>query len=269
MTDPKRVLILCTGNSARSQMAEGILRYEAGNQFEVFSAGTQPGPVNPLAIEGMREIGIDISGHRSKSVEEFIGQEFDYLITVCDTAKESCPVFPRKAKRIHWSFEDPAATQGDEAARLAVFRRVRDEIRKRLHAAFFSSQPSQTAPSTAACSERRGGVLPFLRDQGVNVPPEHRVRHAHKAPRLHEPDARRLMRGLKQARDHVRVDRVGQEMPHVAPLGDDAIDGLDLPLGVAARRGCGCNSSTSVHEGRFKCHGAHGSSNESEDRTGC
>jgi arsenate reductase len=132
MTNPKRVLILCTGNSARSQMAEGVLRHEAGNQCEVFSAGTQPGPLNPLAIEAMREIGIDISGHRSKSVEEFSGQGFDYVITVCDMAKESCPVFPGKVKRIHWSFEDPAAAPGDEAARLAVFRRVRDEIRERL-----------------------------------------------------------------------------------------------------------------------------------------
>jgi arsenate reductase len=92
----------------------------------------EPGRVNPLAIEAMREIGIDISDHRSKSVDEFIGQEFDYVITVCDKAKESCPIFPGKAQRIHWSIDDPAAAEGDEAIRLAIFRRLRDEIRERL-----------------------------------------------------------------------------------------------------------------------------------------
>ncbi|HZC02369.1 MAG TPA: arsenate reductase ArsC [Gammaproteobacteria bacterium] len=132
MADPKHVLILCTGNSARSQMAEGLLRQQGGNQFEVFSAGTEPSRVNPLAVEAMREIGIDISNHRSKSVDEFIGQEFDYVITVCDKAKESCPIFPGKAQRIHWSIDDPAAAEGDEAIRLAIFRRLRDEIRERL-----------------------------------------------------------------------------------------------------------------------------------------
>ena len=132
MADPKHVLILCTGNSARSQMAEGLLRQQRGDQFEVFSAGMEPGRVNPLAIEAMREIGIDISDHRSKSVDEFIGQEFDYVITVCDKAKESCPIFPGKAQRIHWSIDDPAAAEGDEAIRFAIFRRLRDEIRERL-----------------------------------------------------------------------------------------------------------------------------------------
>ena len=133
MTDPKRVLILCTGNSARSQMAEGLLRHlSPQDRFEVFSAGTEPSRVNPLAIEAMREMGIDISGQRSKSVDEFRGQEFDYVITVCDQAAENCPVFPGKAERIHWSFDDPAAVEGDEGARLAVFRRVRDEIEGRL-----------------------------------------------------------------------------------------------------------------------------------------
>lgn len=128
----KRVLILCTGNSARSQMAEGLLRADAGDRFEVASAGVNPSHVRPEAIEVMREIGIDISGHRSKSVDEFVSQEFDYLITVCDNANEQCPIFPGKTERIHWSFEDPAAVQGDAEARLAVFRRVRDEIRARL-----------------------------------------------------------------------------------------------------------------------------------------
>jgi arsenate reductase len=125
----KRVLILCTGNSARSQMAEGLLRYDGKGSFEVYSAGVEPSFVRPEAIA---EIGMDISGHRSKSVDEFSGQEFDYVITVCDNAKEHCPVFPGNTQRIHWSFEDPAAVQGDEVQRLAVFSRVRDEIREKL-----------------------------------------------------------------------------------------------------------------------------------------
>lgn len=132
MNDVKRVLILCTGNSARSQMAEGLLRHDGGEAFEVESAGVEPSHVRPQAIEAMRELGIDISGHRSKSVDEFAGREFDYVITVCDNANERCPVFPGKTKRIHWSFDDPAAAEGDDAARLAVFRRVRNEIRERL-----------------------------------------------------------------------------------------------------------------------------------------
>jgi arsenate reductase (thioredoxin) len=132
MSDQKRVLILCTGNSARSQMAEGLLRYEGGARFEVHSAGTHPSQVRAEAIEAMREIGIDISAHRSKSVEEFAGQNFEYVITVCDNARENCPVFPAKTRRIHWSFEDPAAIPGDFATRVAAFRRVRDEIHARL-----------------------------------------------------------------------------------------------------------------------------------------
>lgn len=128
----RRVLILCTGNSARSQMAEGLLRQIAGERFEVASAGVAPTNVRPEAIEVMREIGIDISHHRSKAVDEFLGQQFDYVITVCDNANEQCPTFPGNTKRIHWGFEDPAATVGDEAMRPAVFRRVRDEIKARL-----------------------------------------------------------------------------------------------------------------------------------------
>lgn len=127
-----RVLILCTGNSARSQMAEGLLRHDAGGTYQVFSAGTKPGHVRPEAVAAMREVGIDISGHRSKSVDEFAGQEFDCVITVCDNARESCPVFPAGTKRIHWSVEDPAATTGTEDERLAAFRRIRDELRVRL-----------------------------------------------------------------------------------------------------------------------------------------
>jgi arsenate reductase (thioredoxin) len=132
MERPPRILILCTGNSARSQMAEGLLRHDGGNRFEVCSAGTKPSQVRPEAIEVMRELGIDISSHRSRSVDEFTGQEFDYVITVCDNANESCPVFPGRTRRIHWGFEDPAEVKGDEARRMAVFRRVRDEIREKL-----------------------------------------------------------------------------------------------------------------------------------------
>lgn len=132
MGSKKRVLILCTGNSARSQMGEGLLRHDAGDRFDVASAGVAPSHVRPEAMEAMRELGIDISGHRSKSIDEFAGQEFDYVITVCDNANEQCPIFPGKTKRIHWSFEDPAAIQGDEMKRLATFRRVRDQIREKL-----------------------------------------------------------------------------------------------------------------------------------------
>jgi len=132
MSERKRVLILCTGNSARSQMAEGLLRHLAGDRFEVASAGVSPTQVRSEAITAMREIGIDISRHHSKSVDGFTGQNFDYVITVCDNANEQCPVFPANTKRIHWSFEDPAAVDGDEQTRLTVFRRVRDEILHRL-----------------------------------------------------------------------------------------------------------------------------------------
>src|SRR5215213_12036141 len=132
MGSRKRVLILCTGNSARSQMAEGLLRHLAGDRFEVASAGVSPTHVRPEAVAAMREIGIDISQHRSKSVDEFIDQQFDYVITVCDNANEQCPVFPANTQRIHWSFDDPAAAEGDENSRLAVFRRVRDEILRQL-----------------------------------------------------------------------------------------------------------------------------------------
>jgi arsenate reductase len=127
--EKKRVLILCTGNSARSQMAEGLLRNLAGNYFDVESAGTKPGSVRPEAVAVMHELGIDISGHRSKSVSEFDGQRFDYVITVCDSARESCPFFFGTAEKIHQSFDDPAAFQGATEQRLALFRRVRDELR--------------------------------------------------------------------------------------------------------------------------------------------
>ena len=131
MPDKKRVLILCTGNSARSQMAEGLLRHDAGDRFAIESAGTRPGSVRTEAIAVMRELGIDISGHRSKSVDEFAGQNFDYILTVCANAKESCPIFPGNAIRLHHDFEDPAS--------LDSFRRVRDQIRDYLRT--FSASP--------------------------------------------------------------------------------------------------------------------------------
>lgn len=132
MNDKKRVLILCTGNSARSQMAEGLFRHEGDDEFEVFSAGTKPSAVRPEAIAVMDEIGIDISGHRSKSADEFIGKQLDYIITVCDNARESCPVFPGTTKRLHWPFEDPAAVNGSEEERKTAFRKVRDQIHGRI-----------------------------------------------------------------------------------------------------------------------------------------
>ena len=126
------VLILCTGNSARSQMAEGLLRNEAGDRYEVFSAGTKPSVVRPEAIAVMSEVGIDISGHRSKLVDEFVGEHLDYVITVCDNAREACPFFPGNTKRLHWPFEDPAAVGGSEDERKAAFRKVRDQIHERI-----------------------------------------------------------------------------------------------------------------------------------------
>jgi arsenate reductase len=132
MTHKKRVLILCTGNSARSQMAEGLLRHEAGDRFDVFSAGTKASHVRPEAVAVMNEVGIDISGHRSKSMDEFTGQDLDYVITVCDKANEACPVFPRKTQRLHWSFADPAAVEGSEEQRKGTFRKIRDQIHGRI-----------------------------------------------------------------------------------------------------------------------------------------
>jgi arsenate reductase (thioredoxin) len=128
----KRVLFLCTHNSARSQMAEGLLRRMGGGQFEVFSAGTETTRVHPLAVDAMRELGIDISGHRSKTLAAFAGEHFDYVITVCDRANETCPIFPNDTARIHWSFEDPSAAEGTDEQRLKVFRNVRDMIQQRL-----------------------------------------------------------------------------------------------------------------------------------------
>ena len=130
MTKRQRVLFLCTGNSARSQIAEGLLRHLAADRFEVFSAGTRPVGLNPNAVTAMAELGINIAGSRSKSVDEFAGQQFDYVFTVCDNAKESCPIFPDGGKKLHESFEDPAAAPADR--QLVVFREVRDQIAERL-----------------------------------------------------------------------------------------------------------------------------------------
>jgi arsenate reductase len=127
-----KVLFLCTGNSARSQMAEGYLRHAAGGEFEALSAGIEPKGLNPLAVEVMSEIGIDISRQRSKDVREFVGQAIPYVVTVCDNAKRQCPVFPHTYKSLHWSLEDPAEARGSHEEKLAAFRRVRDEIRQRV-----------------------------------------------------------------------------------------------------------------------------------------
>lgn len=126
------ILVLCTGNSARSQMGEGLFRYYVGDRYEIRSAGTKPSLVRPEAIAAMAELGIDISHHRSKSVDEFLAREFAYIVTVCDSARENCPYFAGSATRLHWSFEDPAAVEGDDAARLAAFRRIRDQISARV-----------------------------------------------------------------------------------------------------------------------------------------
>lgn len=136
----KRVLFLCTGNSARSQMAEGFLRHLSGDKFDVFSAGVKPTQVNPLAIKVMAEAGVDISRHRSKSAMEFIGQKFDFVITVCDNAKQTCAVFPGKYEKIHWSLEDPAETKGTEEEKLAVFRNIRDKIKENIIAFLKSNE---------------------------------------------------------------------------------------------------------------------------------
>ena len=124
-----RALFLCTHNSARSQMAEGMLRHLAGNQFKAFSAGTEATHVRPQAIEAMREIGMDISGQESETLERYLGEPFDYVVTVCDDANEACPVFPGARERLHWSLPDPSAARGTEEERLRVFRSVRDRIR--------------------------------------------------------------------------------------------------------------------------------------------
>jgi arsenate reductase (thioredoxin) len=129
MSERKKILILCTGNSARSQMAEGLLKHITQNKYDVHSAGTKPSIVRSEAIKALAEIDIDISKSRSKSVDEFVNDEIDFVLTVCDNANEDCPYFPAKTKLIHHSFEDPAEVQGEEEIRLDAFRKIRDEIK--------------------------------------------------------------------------------------------------------------------------------------------
>ncbi len=143
----KRVLFLCTGNSARSQMAEALLGMIAGEQFEAQSAGTHPAGLNPVTVEIMRELGHDVRHHRSKHVQEFLGQPFDYVITVCDRAKETCPVLPGVRNIRNWSFDDPAAAPPE--TRLAVFRRVRDEIAERI--CRFLVEECRLSPASFRC----------------------------------------------------------------------------------------------------------------------
>ena len=128
----KRVLILCTANSARSQMAHGLLNDLASDQFDVFGAGTKPSQVNPFAIEAMQQVGIDISHHTSDGIDLYINQSFDYVITVCDKAAETCPIFPGPAHRLHWGFPDPAAVTGSHDDILASFAHVRDGLKQKL-----------------------------------------------------------------------------------------------------------------------------------------
>jgi arsenate reductase len=147
------VLILCTANSARSQMAEGLLRHYYGKDFEVESAGTRATHVRPEAIQVMNELGIDISSHRSKTVDEFANRTFDHVLTVCDNAKESCPIYPGHANRLHHNFEDPAVVQGSEEERLTAFRKVRDEIR-----AYLKDFTAQADRRAMRLIEEAGGV---------------------------------------------------------------------------------------------------------------
>jgi len=128
----RRVLFICTHNSARSQMAEGLLRHMGNDRFEVFSAGTEATFVRPKAIQAMAELDIDISHQQSKTLDRYLGEPFDDVITVCDTAAEACPVFPGAVRRRHWSFEDPSKATGSESEQLQVYRQVRDEIRSRI-----------------------------------------------------------------------------------------------------------------------------------------
>lgn len=136
----QRVLFICTHNSARSQMAEGLLRSLAGDRFDAFSAGTEATEIRPLAIRAMNELGIDITGQHSKTVSRYLNEPFDMVITVCDAADEACPIFPGAVQRRHWSFEDPSKATGSEAEQLTVYRRIRDEIRERIESELLEEQ---------------------------------------------------------------------------------------------------------------------------------
>ncbi len=148
-----RILFVCTHNSARSQMAEGFLREYAGDRFEVFSAGTETTSVRPEAIRAMAEVGIDISDHESKTVDRYRGESFAWVITVCDQAREACPVFPGAGETAHWGFDDPSEATGDDDERMAVFRRVRDEIARRIRIfALAAGRTDVPAPQTTVLS---------------------------------------------------------------------------------------------------------------------
>jgi arsenate reductase len=149
MSDKLRVLFICTHNSARSQMAEGLRRHIAGDRYEVASAGTEKSVVRPDAITVMAEVGVDISGSESKTLERYLDDRWDYVITVCDDANESCPVFPGAANRSHWSFRDPSKFQGTDEERLEFYRRIRNEIAARVRLFVNATQPSPAASLTA------------------------------------------------------------------------------------------------------------------------
>ncbi len=162
--DRLRVLILCTGNSARSQMAEGLLRHLASDRFKVFSAGIVASFVRPQAIAAMREIDIDIFSHRSKSVDEFLNQKFDYVITVCDHANEHCPIFPTQTERIHWSIDDPVVA-GSEETQLKAFRIARDELQRRIIAFIGPKAPAPKAEQKERLKRNgaaKGGDAAFM-----------------------------------------------------------------------------------------------------------
>ena len=129
-----RVLFVCTGNSARSQIAEALLRERGGEAFEAHSAGSEPAGLNPLTVRVLAEAGIDVSDAASTHVDVYVGEPWDYVITVCDRARESCPVFPHAGEQLHWSLEDPAAAEGDDATRMAAFRATREDVRARIDA---------------------------------------------------------------------------------------------------------------------------------------
>jgi arsenate reductase (thioredoxin) len=146
---PIRVLFVCTGNSARSQLAEALLREFGGSDFEAFSAGTEPKGVNPFTVAALSEVGIDWSGARSKSVTEYLGRPFDFVITVCDRARQTCPVFPGAHHREHWDLEDPAEVQGSDGQTLEAFRQTRTEVDVRVRSFIVAARESKVSAETA------------------------------------------------------------------------------------------------------------------------